>query len=112
MPGLDLIAGDGVGRPGLDRAECATLDARNLREPGDRIAGHSRMMFQRRLARVLEDADARVVCSCDQRRGQTDLRLAARLNEPTLSLLQQCETVKTDRCLRIDWFFSSKSFGK
>ena len=61
MPRFDLVAGDRVGGPGLDGAERAPLDARNLHEPGDRIAGHAQMMLQRRLRGVLDDPGVRIV---------------------------------------------------
>src|SRR5207249_11951919 len=47
VPGRDLVAGDRVGGPGLDRAEGAALDARNLHVTGDRVAGHPQVMLQR-----------------------------------------------------------------
>ena len=79
----DLIAGDRVSGPGLDGAECASLNARDLNESRNRVAGHSQMMFQRRLRRVLDDPGTRIVCRRDQCRGHrrrhADLRLAAAL---------------------------------
>src|SRR4051794_2462258 len=52
---LHLVAGDRVGGPRLHRAEGATLDARNLHVTGDRVAGHSKVVFQRRFSCALDD---------------------------------------------------------
>src|SRR5690349_4638950 len=45
MPGLDLIAGDRVGGPGLDRAERTPLDAWHLHVTGDRVTGHTEVVL-------------------------------------------------------------------
>src|SRR3954451_19776203 len=55
VPGRDLVTGDRVGGPSLDRAEGAALDARNLHITGDRVAGHPQVMLQSRFGRVLDD---------------------------------------------------------
>src|SRR5262245_5320491 len=49
MSGLDLVGGNQVRGPSLDGAEGAPFDARNLYESGNRIAGHSQVMLERRL---------------------------------------------------------------
>jgi hypothetical protein len=46
VTGCDLVAGDHIGRPCLDRTERTSLDARNLDVTGDRIASHSEVMLQ------------------------------------------------------------------
>src|ERR1700712_823087 len=46
MAAGDLIGGDYIRGPCLDRTEGASLDARNLNIPGHRIAGHSQVMLQ------------------------------------------------------------------
>src|SRR5258705_13402885 len=89
MPAGDLIAGDYISCPCLDRAECASLDARNLNKSGHWIAGHSQVMFQCGLRGVLHDSGFRAVCCCGQCRRHcrchTDSRLAT-----TLGSRQRC----------------------
>src|SRR5690349_5397650 len=56
VPGRDLVAGNRVSGPGLDRSEGATLDAGDLDVARDRIARHAQVMFERRLGGVFDDA--------------------------------------------------------
>src|SRR5215813_11847733 len=56
VTGSNLVAGDGIRSPGLDRAEGASLDARHLHVTRDWIASHSEMMFQSRFGGVFDDA--------------------------------------------------------
>ncbi len=83
MSASDLIGRDRVSDPGLDGAEGASFNARDLNESCDRVAGHSQMMFQRRLRRVLDDLGTRVICRREECRGHrrcdADLRLATAL---------------------------------
>src|ERR1700761_2436461 len=54
MPAGYLIGGDYISRPCLDRAECTSLDARDLHKSSHRIAGHSQVMLQCGLCGVLD----------------------------------------------------------
>src|SRR5262249_9450267 len=79
----NFLTGNGEGGPGLDSTEYAPLDTRNLNVAGDGITGHSQMMFQCRLRRVLDDSWVCLVCRRNQCRGHrrryADLSLAPAL---------------------------------
>src|SRR5258705_9582279 len=45
----NFVGGDQIAGPTLDSAERAALDTGYLDKPGNRIAGHAEMMFQRAL---------------------------------------------------------------
>src|SRR4051812_4956281 len=77
----DLVARDHKAGPCLDCAERATFDAGNLHEPGNGIAGHPKVMFERRFSGVRHYLMAKVARlgyqSSTHGGRDTDLRLAA-----------------------------------
>src|SRR5215213_4273230 len=79
----NLVAGDGIGCPGLDGAERTSFNARNLHVPGHRVAGHTEVMLEGRFRGVLDDprlSSARRGDQCRSHCGSyTDLGLASAL---------------------------------
>src|SRR5215216_8152476 len=79
----DLVAGDRIGGPGLDGAECTSFNARDLHVPGHRVAGHAQVMLEGRFRGVLDHprlSSARRGYQCRSHGGSdTDLGLAATL---------------------------------
>ena len=59
--GRDLVLGDEIAGPRLHRAERAALDAGNLDEAGDRIAGHSEVVLERAFRGIGGDLRRRVL---------------------------------------------------
>ncbi len=80
LAGISLLRHQVAG-PRLDRAERAALDARDLHEAGDRVAGHAEMMLERGAGAVGGDlvglAHRRRDRRRAHRRGHADLGLAA-----------------------------------
>src|SRR5207247_1185720 len=79
----DLVAGDHVAGPRLDRAEGAALDAGDLDEAGNGVAGEAKVVLKGGIGGVGDDDVGLVVGLGDEGGGHggrdTDLGLAAAL---------------------------------
>src|SRR5262249_38114181 len=77
VPGRDLVSRDHERDPGFHCTEGAALDAGYLHVAGYRVAGHSEVVFQRRLGRVLDHLGRAFHDLSDERsghaRGDADL---------------------------------------